>query len=350
MKETQIESAAQAIRIGLIVAFLIVFVWLTGHVLLELFAGLLFAVLVNGLATKLSRHSRLPYGWAFLSVVATIAAIIAATAYFLAPGVIAQSYQIFHDASIAVGQLSQQISKALPEIKISADSLPSLPQLTSSFVDIGSVLTDAVITGVIILFVGFYAALNPSWYIAGFLRLLPNAARPRAAEILQEIGHSLRWWLFGRAITMISVGLVTLVGLWLLAIPLALTLSFMAGLLTFVPYIGALVSGIPAALIAFVQSPIDAAYVVLVYLGAHILEGYILAPLVQQRTVHLPPALMLSAQILMGTLFGILGAALAAPIVVAVMAIVRVLYRTEDFARDGAPEAPRTSVPILGEP
>jgi len=343
VKPAQIGQVYQLLRIGLIVGFLILLVWLTGYVLLEIFAGLLLAVMVNGLTVRLARLVRLSYGWAFLCVMVVIVAGSSATIYFAAPRVVGQSYQIFNEASLALEQLFQKLSHALPSLQLSSEQLPNLRELTSSFVNLGTMMTSSLITLIIVLFVGFYAALNPPWYIDGFIRLFPQGHRPRIREVLGEIGHSLQLWLLGRAIMMVSVALLTLICLSLLSIPLAFTLSLIAGLLTFVPYFGALVSAVPAVLIAFVQSPVYAAYVVLIYLGAHAIEGYILAPLVQQRTVHLPPALMLSAQALMGTLFGITGAALAAPILVVMMTLTRILYQ-RDILHDEETDLRRCSV------
>ena len=339
MTPTQIYPLYRLLRIGFITAAAFVIVWLTGHVLLEIFAGLLFAVAVNGLTTALARNTRLPYGWAFLCIMTIIVAGLAATIYFSAPQVIGQTYQIVYDATSALQQLVRSVSRALPELQLSSEQLPNLRELTSSFVGLGATMTDIAITSMIILFVGFYAALDPRWYIDGFIRLCPRRLRPQMRDILHEIGHSLQQWLFGRAIMMISVAFLTLVSLWLLSIPLALTLSLIAGLLTFVPYFGALVSAAPAVLIAFAQSPIDALYVTLVYLGAHAIEGYILAPLVQQRTVSLPPALMLGSQAFMGTLFGAAGAALAAPLVVVAMAITRTVYLDDETHATAEPQS-----------
>jgi predicted PurR-regulated permease PerM len=333
---TPTERTFQSLRLGLILAVFVVITWLMGHVLLQVFAGLLLAVMLHGLAAQISRHSWLSYGWAFSCVVAVIACAVAAMAYYVAPRVIAESNELLSGASLAMEHLSRQLSKALPNLKLSTEQFPSLSQLSSSFVGLGSTMTRAVVTSIIVLFVGFYAALNPSLYLRGFVRLFPPELRPRIDEILAALGHSLRWWLLGRAILMVSVGVLTLVGLRLLSIPLALTLSLIAGLLTFIPYLGAVISGIPAVLIAFLQSPLHAGYVILVYLVAHILEGYVMTPLIQQRTVHLPPALMLSAQALMGVLFGIIGAALAAPLAVVVMVIVRILY-IRDALGEGEP-------------
>src|SRR5207244_833111 len=105
--------------------------------------------------------------------------------------------------------------------------------------------------------------------------------------------------LVGQVVLMGMLGVTTAVGLWLLGIPMALTLGLLTGVLELIPYIGAWVSAVPAALIALLLDPGHVLMVLALYLGQHILEGYLLTPLVQRRAVHVPPALTLVAQILL---------------------------------------------------
>ncbi|MEJ2746072.1 MAG: AI-2E family transporter, partial [bacterium] len=83
---------------------------------------------------------------------------------------------------------------------------------------------------------------------------------------------------------------------------------------------------IPAALIAVTQGPVIFVYVLLLYCGAQMVETYFLTPLIQQRAVSMPPALGLVAQLLMGVLAGPLGVALAFPIAVVALVLVKKLH------------------------
>lgn len=126
---------------------------------------------------------------------------------------------------------------------------------------------------------------------------------------------------------------MTALGLWLIGVPLPVALGFLAGIMTFVPYIGSIASAVPSLLIAASINLHLAVYVVALYLGVHLIEGYILVPLVQRRVVHLPPALTLSAQVILGVLAGILGLLLATPLVAAALVVVRMVY-VEDLLGD----------------
>jgi predicted PurR-regulated permease PerM len=118
-----------------------------------------------------------------------------------------------------------------------------------------------------------------------------------------------------------------------LGLPLAPTLGLLAGLLNFVPNFGPLIAAIPAVLIAFLHSPQQALSVALLYVGLQVLDGYVLTPLVDRRSVQLPPVLTISAQLLLGLLFGFVGLLLASPLTATVMLLVKMLY-VEDVLGD----------------
>jgi predicted PurR-regulated permease PerM len=184
-----------------------------------------------------------------------------------------------------------------------------------------------VIGGIlVILFLALYLAAEADLYAGGLLRLVPPARRARAALVMHETATAIWYWMLGRLFSMTVLGLVTTLGLWLLGVPLPVALGFLAGIMIFVPYIGSIASAIPAVVIAAAISLSLAVYVIVLYVGVHLVEGYILVPLVQRRAVHLPPALTLSAQVVLGVLAGIIGLLFATPLVAAGLVLVRMIY------------------------
>ena len=192
----------------------------------------------------------------------------------------------------------------------------NLQEPTVSLVSATVWATAAVI---LVLFVAAYCSINPNMYIEGFLRFFPQKRRTQVRTVLTETGSALKWWVFGRLIAMAVVGVITAVGLVIVKVPMAFPLALVATLLTFVPYVGAIASAIPALMIGFTVSTQTALYVALVFLIAHATEGYIVGPTIQRRFVYLPPALILANQFLMQVLVGIVGVALATPFLVVVM-------------------------------
>jgi predicted PurR-regulated permease PerM len=185
----------------------------------------------------------------------------------------------------------------------------------------------------IITFVAIYIAIDPDTYREGTLHLLPHRHRQRAREVMQEMGYVLRRWLATQFIAMVSIGVVTTVGLLVIGIDAPFALGALAGLLEFVPYAGPVIASIPAIAIALVDSPEKALVTALFYLGIQQLESTVLTPLLMKNTLELPPILTIMTQGIMGLLFGLIGVLVAVPMLAAVIVVVKRLY-VEDVVGD----------------
>src|SRR5262249_24560573 len=135
--------------------------------------------------------------------------------------------------------------------------------------------------GVMVVFLGVYLSITPELYLELFLSFFRGSLRRRASDLLDSIASALRWWIAGQLISMVLVGGITTVGLLLVGAPMAVSLGVLAMILAFVPYVGAIVSAVPAVLLAFTKDTHLALWVMMVYLAAHIVEGYIVTPLIQ---------------------------------------------------------------------
>ncbi len=184
----------------------------------------------------------------------------------------------------------------------------------------------AVGGALIVFFAGLYLAIEPRDYLRGLISLVPRRGRPRAQRALEEVGFTLRRWMLGTVIGMLVIGLLTTLGLWALGIPAALALGVFAGLLEFIPYIGPILSAVPALILALVISPTTALWVLLLYIAIQQLESNLIMPLLMKGMVKLPPALTVLVQVLMALLFGFLGLLLAVPVLAAGKVLVRTLY------------------------
>jgi predicted PurR-regulated permease PerM len=186
------------------------------------------------------------------------------------------------------------------------------------------------------VFVGLFAAANPSLYRDGVVHLVPFRHRPRTREVLDRLGYVLRRWLIGQLLSMVLIGVSTMIVLWIFAVPLAVILGLIVGLLGFIPYLGPILGFVPVVLIAATQDMQTLVYVVLAYAGVQLLEGYIANPLIHQGTVHLPPATTIGIQMLMGAVIGVIGIVLATPLA-AVLLVLSQFYR-RDVLGDGEAE------------
>jgi predicted PurR-regulated permease PerM len=342
---------ARRMVVGVLVSVLILavayVVWSGIHILLQAFAGVLFAIFLTALSNWLSTHTRISYRWALTLVILGLILLAAGTGWLLADRLATQ-----------VGEMTQKLPESLEQIRNYLAEYPwgrlllqQVPKAASTLVAVDrftqltgfiSGVADFFISVVVIVVVGIFGAIEPDVYKEGLLHLVPPAHRPRAREALDALVLNLRWWLVGQVALMILMGITTTLGLWLLGIPLALTLGLIAGIMELVPYVGPWLSAVPSVLMGLLVSPWHALMVVGLYLGLHLLEGYVLVPLIQRRVVLLPPALTLVTQVLLGYLLGFMGLFVAAPLTVCGVVLLKMLY-VEDTLGD-------ETVHVPGEP
>jgi predicted PurR-regulated permease PerM len=161
-------------------------------------------------------------------------------------------------------------------------------------------------------------------------------------ESLDASGHALKLWLGGQLLAMAAIGVLTGIGLWLLGVPVAPGLALVSALLDFVPIIGPIVSAVPAVLLAFTVGPEVALATLGLYLVVQQVESNVLQPLIQQRGVDLPPALLLFSLSGIGALFGGVGVLLAAPLTVVLYVLVKCLYVREALETEARVPTPET--------
>lgn len=302
--------------------------WRLSGVLLIAFGGVLLAVSLRAISDSAARHLDLSPKWALWGTLLALTLLVGAAGWLLGGQI-----------SDQLKQLSERLPQALDGFRDSIQGSPigqAIPDLGSLMGSASSALsklgtfTSVTLSGLadvlVLLFVALFLAADPEPYRRGALMLVPPSGRQRVAGALDATGEALRMWLLGKAIAMLAVGVLTTLGLWVLGVPLALSLGVIAGLLDFVPFIGPVVAALPAVLIAFSQQPMDALYTALLYAAIQQLEGNVISPLIQRRTVNLQPAVLILAIFGFGVVFGVPGVIFGAPLMVVVMVLVEKLY------------------------
>jgi predicted PurR-regulated permease PerM len=328
------------------------------HVLAQAFAGMLFGLFLSTLAAWLRQRTGLPYGWALAVVVLALIGLGAGVGWFLASQLTAQ----FAELTRQLPQSLERIRDELAQYPWGRYLIEKAPGPQTSLAEVGqfvratgfiSGVAGFLVSTVVILFVGFFGAAEPNQYRQGLFHLFPPRHRPRVEETLDTVLYNLRWWILGQVVLMAAIWATTTVGLWLVGLPLALVLGLIAGILELIPYLGPWLSAVPAVLIALLLSPWHLMLTIALYLGLHVLEGYVLLPLVQRRVVLMPPVLTLLAQVLLGELLGVAGLFIAAPLTVTAVVLLKMLY-VEDTLGDqtvkvpGSPEADREAAARRG--
>lgn len=320
----------------------VLLLWQLRQVVVLLFGAVMVATIFRAIADLFERHLRLPERIAVLLSVLLVVGIIAGVIWAVGSQVSAQSLsladtlpraaQILDDRLMSMG-LGRPVAMWMHNMHSGGLIGANLEGFVSS-------VTVSAASFLIVFFGGMFLAAEPRLYGIGLIKLIPPARRRLVAEAMEESDHALRLWLKGQLWAMILIFLMTWGGLWLLGVPSALTLALISGVLEFIPYAGAITSAVPAIMVALVQGPELAVWVVGLYIIVHHVEAYLIQPLIQQFAVEIPAVITLFALLAFGLLFGILGILLAAPLAVVSYVLVKRLYVIE---------ALDTATPIPGE-
>lgn len=302
--------------------------WEVAEIFVLIFGGVVLAVVLRSMMRVVLHLTPLRGRWALLAGIVLLVIIVGLTALLIGSRVATQ-----------MGQLTQTLPRAWMHARQVIEQNPTGRQVLHNMqaqADLSSwlthlhdlaTLTIGALVGLgVILFTGLYFALDPDLYRRGLLALLPPVAQGPVERALDAAIAALGRWLQGVLLAMLSIGLVTGVGLWAMGIPLALALGILGGVLEFIPYIGPIISAVPAVLIAFTVSPTRALEVIGLYVAIHFIEGELLVPLIQRWAVALPPAVAIVAVVVFGWIFGLPGVIFATPMAVVLIKLIQTLY------------------------
>jgi predicted PurR-regulated permease PerM len=312
------------------IAILGLVIWLFHDELLLVFLAILLAVSLRGGANGIARHMPLSPNWALALIMVLVMLLTIGFWMWVGPQLVKQG----HDLVTALANETSQLTARYGQTqwgqslikKISGSESEAARSLAAPALTVAGSTLGAIAAVFVLIVTMIYFAANPSLYVKGLVTLVPQARRARVYDVLDKVSHVLRWWFLGQLIDMAVVGLLTVVGLGLIGMPMALALGVLAGLLTFVPYFGAILAAIPALAIALGQGLHMVVLTAIVFAVCHVVEGYVVSPMVQDRMVRLPPALLILSMTFIGSLFGPMGVVLATPLAAAGLVLVSEFY------------------------
>ncbi|MBD3728426.1 MAG: AI-2E family transporter [Sphingomonadales bacterium] len=307
-------EARKALVWTLVVGFVILTVYLAQS-LLVIFGAMVFGAMIDGGARLIGRWLKVGR-MVRVAIVLILASAFIVWLFYFAGSTISREAAAF--PAIIERQVGELFDWAQKQgFDVHQQDLNGLVGNLASGVGTVTKAIGGIVGGFTTMFliaiIGIYFALDPNLYERGFAWIISEHRRDAFHDTLSHQAATLRRLLAGRLFGMAVEGFFTWAMLALYGVPMAALLGLLTGLLAFIPNIGALVSGVLMVLVGFSGGTDMGIYTIFVYFAVQTIDGYVLIPLIAKKTVDLAPALVLAAQLIFGVLFGLLGLALADP-------------------------------------
>ncbi len=318
------------ITVGIIAfaVIIILIIYKTFNVFLLLLAASLIALFFNAVSSKIRNWTGLNDGISL--AVTIILMVLSAGFFFWLVGAEAQNQYkemqeavpvMIDNAQVYLNKttLGQKISNQITDIENQKKILPFLQNFfKSSFGVFGDLY--------IVIFLAMFLSVSPFDYVNGVVNLVPRRGKAKAKQLFENIGYNLRKWIKGAMISGFVIFILISTVCLIFGIDMWLILAITAGLLNIIPNFGPIVAMIPAVMVALLTSPTQALLVAGSFILVQAIEGNLITPNIQKKLLSIPPALLISFQVLMGTLAGGWGIVLAVPMLVILITVVKNLY------------------------
>lgn len=347
------------VLIALAVTLLVMFVGKAIDTLLLIFAGILLGTIFRAARDFVHQTLRLGHKLSLALVIITFLSAVIGVSYLFVPRIVSQadtfSKQIPETWEMTKQNISQfrwgrELAQENPDFtdffEDESDGTGEDYDMTKSILGYLSTTATVIAALVLVFVIAVYIAAEPKLYTEGFIRLFPKDRRKRIVEIMDEISITIQWWLVGQLCSMVILGAIATLGLWLLGVPYAWLLGSFTALMTFIPNLGPIIAAVPILLISLTVGVDTAIYTAIFYSVLQGIEGYFITPMIHRNAIAVPPVLIITIQFLLYYLIGFLGVLLAMPLMGCLMVLVKRLY-IQDILGDPLEE--RTSHDLKGD-
>ncbi len=336
------EKRAYSVAVGVIfLLLLLIFLFKIAEILLLFFIAILFGVYLSWITEILQRRLGVPRWLGLLGALLLTAAAATGLGFLIIPPLVEQGQQLIRTLPTTLSSLEVQLLELARQNSVAAEILGTLPpgqSYTGNFLKdlTGSTksMVPYIFSGVgfaihfiSVLVMGIYLALRPATYREGFILLAPPVHRELVRDLLSDLGRTLRAWIVGQLLAMFSLGLLTWIGLWALGVPYPLAFGVFTGVVAIVPFFGTLVSTLLPALFVINEGGFwQFFWVAQLGVWVHVFEANVVAPMIMERQVHLPPVLSILSVLIMAHLLHLVGLLVAVPVLCTVMVVARRVY------------------------
>jgi predicted PurR-regulated permease PerM len=307
--------------VAVVVLLGLLFLWQLKSILLALFVAFIIAAASLPLVERLVKRG-VPRSMASLApILMTLLLII----LLLLPIVLAVANQtggLTQTLSGIIFNIEQMIPNEWMPDSIQESLLNRLSDVGSQLYQVTGGVVEVTILLFLILFVSYFLLLENDSIKREFLNQFPKSRRSQVERVIERVELKLGGWLRGQLMLSFMVGFASYMAYRIIGLPFALSLAFLAGVLEIIPSLGPLLAIIPALLLALTISPLTFVYTLIAYVIIQAAESYLLVPKIMQHAVGMHPVMVVVAVVAGSSLFGVMGALLAVPLVATVMAVV----------------------------
>lgn len=349
-----------------VVALAWLFIQIRGIVIIVIL-GVILASAIDPLVRRLRRVG-LSRGQAVLAVYLLLASALALTGYLVIPPLISQAIELFNGTPEILANLREQFATSnndfvrttgvrfVDRARLAYDEYKASPPIErETAMGFASSVIGFVFAIFSVLIVAFYWTTEKATIKRLVLGLFPADKRDYAHDVWDEIEAKLGGWTRGQAVLCGAIGLLSGVAYYAIGLDFWLPLAIFAGITELIPFIGPILGGSAAAIIALTESWQKALLVVVIVFLIQQLEGAVLVPRVMKNAVGLSPLSVILAVFIGGALLGVIGAIIAIPVAAAVQVLVQNLLRAkadhpnEEDAEALFGEAPSRHHTLLGQ-
>lgn len=166
----------------------------------------------------------------------------------------------------------------------------------------------------IILVISFYLAVEEGGIVKFIKAVTSSRHQAYIMDLFERSQHQIGRWLRGQLVLALAVGILVFIGLSLLGVKYALVLALIAAILEVIPYVGPILSAVPAIFIGFLQSPLTGVLVLGLYMLIQQIENHLLQPKIMERAVGLHPVTVILVLLVGAKVAGVIGMILAVPL------------------------------------
>jgi predicted PurR-regulated permease PerM len=327
-------STSTLIKVVAVVA-VVFLLYMIADIVTIIFVSLIFASAIEPMVESLEKL-KIHRSLAIILIYLALFIIIGLTIYLIIPPIINESKSLGNDLPRYANQISQFFFKIQNyternnwpfDVKDAFNGLASALQSASQNL-IGTIsnLFGGLFSFFLILVMTFYMTMEEGSFKKSIKLFLPNKKQKHVSEMVDNIQQKIGWWFRGQITLCFIIFLMTYISLSIFGVKYALVLAIIAGFFEIIPYLGPTLSAVPAVFITFVQSPLLALFVLLVYIIIQSVENNILVPKVMQRAVGLDPIISIAALMIGFKLGGVIGAIISIPVATAIGVIIKDLF------------------------